>query len=131
MEQLPLSVFYPVNVWLFEALTKTCKACQVWEKRKDTPEYYNFIEKHECIINHTGPAGSMVPADVLKCFEKSLETRKLRCANYIGDEDSKDYHDVVKADPYKGFRVMKGEWVGHIQDYVVNISIYVMHFSFV
>ena len=99
----------------FEALTKTCKACQVWEKRKDTPEYYTFFEKHECIINHTGSAGSMEPAGVLKCFEKSLETRKLRYANYIGDGDSKAYNDVVKADPYKGFRVMKGECVGHIQ----------------
>ena len=57
----------------------------------------------------------MEPAGVLKCFEKSLETRKLRYANYIGDGDSKAYNDVVKADPYKGFRVMEGKCVGHIQ----------------
>ena len=61
----------------------------------------------------------MEPAGVLKCFEKSFVYGFLSYANYIGDGDSNAlYRDVVKADPYKGFRVMKGECVGHIQKHV-------------
>ena len=36
----------------FEALTKTCKCCETWEKRKGTLEYEKFVESHNCPINH-------------------------------------------------------------------------------
>ena len=71
----------------FEALTKTCKCCEIWEKRKGTLEYEKFVESHNCPINHTGSAGSMEAAGVVRCFEKSVEMRKLRYENYIGDGD--------------------------------------------
>ena len=97
----------------FEALTKRCKCCKIWEKRKGTLEYEKFVESHNCPINHTRSAGSMEAVGVVRCFEKSVEMCKLR------DGDYKAFQDVVKVDPYKGFIVKKkGECVGHTQKQV-------------
>ena len=57
----------------------------------------------------------MEPSGVVKCFKRSVETLKLRYENFIGDGDSKAFLEVVKADPYDGFPVKKGECIGHIQ----------------
>ena len=51
---------------------------------------------------------------VVRCFEKSVESSKLRYVAYIGDGDSKAY-SVVKANTYHGVSVNKGECIGHIQ----------------
>ena len=61
-------------------LTKPCSSCSSWEVRKDTePELYEkFLESHKCLINHTGSAASMKPANLVCCFMSSKKTRKLR-----------------------------------------------------
>lgn len=43
----------------FEVLTKKCKPCQVWDKRKGTPEYATWFDEHQhdCRLNHYGLAG--------------------------------------------------------------------------
>ena len=70
----------------FEALTKTCKTCEIWEARKGTPVFEKFAGSYTCPINHTG---SMEAVGVICCLEKSVETRKSQYENYIGDGDSK------------------------------------------
>ena len=67
----------------FEAMTKDCKSCRFWESKKDSPAYQTFIEKHDCPINHTGSAGSMEPAGILKCFLRSVGILKLRFVNLL------------------------------------------------
>ena len=79
---------------------KKCKACEVWDKKRDSHEYQNFIDKDGCRINHTG-------SGVVQCFSRSVATLQLRYENYIGDGDSKAYQEVVKADPYKGLMVKR------------------------
>ena len=79
-------------------MTKDCKSCRFWESKKDSPAYQTFIEKHDCSINHTGSAGSMEPAGILRCFLRFVGT---------GDGDSKAFLEVVNADPYNGIQVKK------------------------
>ena len=80
-------------------MTKTCKACQSWESRKDTEEYEKFKTNHDCDINHEGLSGAMEAAGLVECFMSSVQDRKLRYINYIGDGDSKSYSDIVAKDP--------------------------------
>ena len=44
---------------------------------------------HECSINHVGSAGSMEASGLKEYFMTSVETNKLRYANYIGDGNSR------------------------------------------
>ena len=100
----------------FCVLTKTSNACISWEKQKNSePELYEqFMETHNCPINHEGSAGSMEAAGLMECFMNSIENRKLRYTHYIGDGDSKAHNEVVKNDPYPGI-VVEEECVDHIQ----------------
>ena len=106
----------------YRLLTKSCSSCSSWELRKDTePELYEkFLESRECLINHTGSAGSVEVAGLVDCFMSSSETRKFCYTHYIGDGDSKPYLDFVKNDLYPGTVVEKLECVGHIQKRVGN-----------
>ena len=103
------------NCLSYDAIDKKCKACESWESKIDTAEYHRFLETHECSINHLGSAGLMKPSSVIRCFKRSVETLKPRYENFIGDGDLKAFLEVVKADPYDGFPVKKGECIGHIQ----------------
>ena len=76
----------------FEVLSKTCKTCEVLEK-KGVETYKN----HDCGINHEGSAGSLESAGVISCFKRSVEKNRLRYTTYIGDSTS--YNSVVKANP--------------------------------
>ena len=101
----------------YRALSKHCGACNYWEhKKKAEPEKYdNFMTTHECSINHVGSAGSVETSSLKECFMTSVETKKLRYTNYIGEGDSKSYNDIFQADPYEGIGVDKLECIGHIQ----------------
>ena len=97
-----------------------CDACNSWEHKKKTePEKYdNFMNTHECSINHVGSAGSIEASGLKGFFMTSVETNKLRYTNYIGDGESKSYNDIFQADPYEGTGVNKLECIGHIQKHV-------------
>ena len=62
----------------YEVLTKECKACQVWESKKGSIEYNNFMVDHDCLINHQGSASSMEPAGIMSCFQRSIQKHYLR-----------------------------------------------------
>ena len=55
---------------------RKCKSCEVWESKKNTPDYQIFLETHDCPINHLGSAGLMEPSGVLRCFKRSVEPLK-------------------------------------------------------
>ena len=98
-----------------ETLSKKCSSCSFWEKKKDSPEYDEWIATHNCSINHRGSSGAMESAGALAIFKRSVRTNKLRYTKYRGDGDSKSYKDIVEADPYPGFKIVKSECVGHVQ----------------
>ena len=54
-------------------------------KNKKTPEYHDFVPTHDCPIHHTGYAGLIEPAGILKCFMRSVEQLNLCFINFIGD----------------------------------------------
>ena len=98
----------------YDCMTKTCKACQLWEKRKDTEEYETFVQGHIRTINHIGSAGSMEAKGVVQCFQKSVETRQL-CYETYWRWRLKAYSSVINADHYPRLSEQKGECIGHIQ----------------
>ena len=100
----------------YEILTKTCKACEMWDKKKGTDKYEQFMLDHTCSINHKGSAGAMEASGVRKMFEKSVKDLNIRYMTYIGDGDSKAFPAVVEAQPYGPDKIpVKGECVGHVQ----------------
>ena len=100
----------------YECLAKTCKACELWQCRKGTPEYENFLKDHNCVINHIGTAGAMEAAGVVRIFKKSVKNLQPRYTTYIGDGDSKGHLSVVQAQTYGPDKLpAKGECLGHIQ----------------
>ena len=87
----------------------------MWQGKQTSEGYDKFIATHEYVINYEGSAGGMEVVGVVRCFNNSIEDNKLRCKTYISDGDTKSYREVVKADPYPGMVVEKGECIGHIQ----------------
>ena len=69
----------------FRVLTKTANAFTSWEKQKNSePELYGqFMETHNCLINHEVSAGSTEVAGLVDCFMNSIENRKLHYTHYI------------------------------------------------
>ena len=57
----------------------------------------------------------MESVGLIRCFERLTKLNNLRNKTYIGDGDSSSYASVMKADPYPGLLIQKGECIGHIQ----------------
>lgn len=99
----------------YEVLSKHCKSCQIWERKKDSDGYNDWLLRHVCPINHTGSSGAMESKGAVRIFARSLQQNKLRYVTYIGDGDTKSFQDVQASDPYQGINIVKGECVGHVQ----------------
>ena len=52
----------------FAVLTKNCKACKYWEKKKKTSEHEQLLLEHDCPTNHEKSSGSMESAGTLQIF---------------------------------------------------------------
>ena len=61
-------------------------------------EHDNFMQDHDCPINHEGSAGSMESAGNLKMFQNSVENLNLRFIRFIGD--AKAFPAVSNAFPH-------------------------------
>lgn len=95
-----------------------CKACEVWERKKNTAEYQEWEVDHKttCQTNHEGTAGKMEADSVKQMFRRSLDQYGVRYKYYIGDGDTKSYKGVVESKPYgDNFEVQKRECIGHVQ----------------
>ena len=68
----------------FRVLKRTSNTCTSWEKQKSSePESHEqFMETHNCLINHEGSAGSMEVAGLVDCFMNSIGNRKLHYTHY-------------------------------------------------
>ncbi len=93
----------------FEVLSKKCKGCQTWEKRKDDPQYSSWLANHICQANHSNSSGTMERAEAVKMFQRSVEKFNLRYTSYIEDGDSSPLSDVQSAKPY-GKDVVIEKW---------------------
>ena len=62
----------------YEVMVKKCAQCTLWESRKGTVAYNEFMadQDNECLTNHKGSAGMMEPQGVVACFTRSLEKYK-------------------------------------------------------
>ena len=100
----------------YHVMSTKCKVCQIWNKKKESPEHDVWKTEHKCSINHKGSAGSMESAGAIEIFQRSINNHKLRYNNYIGDGDSSSFNKVVQSKPYgETFIINKLECVGHIQ----------------
>ena len=98
-----------------DIMTKDCKACKLWQGRENDPDYADWVQSHDCPINHAGSSGSMETEGAVRIFSRSLEINHLRYVNYIGDGDSSAYKTVTEKKPYGDFTIGKLECAGHIQ----------------
>ena len=100
----------------YHVMSKKCKLCQIWNKKKRSPEYDIWKTEHKCSINHKGSAGSMESAGDIEIFQWSMNNHNLRYNSYIGDGDSSSCNKVVQSKPYgKTFIINKLKCIGHIQ----------------
>ena len=100
----------------FHVLSKYCKACEVWERKKGSDEYEEWKAAHNCKINHRASSGAMEAAGALEIFQRSVDTRNLQYTSYIGDGDTEAYKKVVDSEPYgPNVQIEKLECIGHIQ----------------
>ena len=72
----------------FTVVTKKCKACKYWEKKKETPENEQFLLEHDYSINHEKSSTSMESAGAVTIFNWSIACNKLRHKTCIGDGDT-------------------------------------------
>ena len=84
----------------YHVISKKFKVCEVWNRKKGSPEYDAWKAEHNCSINHKGSAGSVESAGAIKIFQRSINNHKLRCNNSIGDDDSCSFNKVVQSKPY-------------------------------
>ena len=98
-----------------DVLSKHCNSCKIWEREKDSPQYDEWKESHDCRINHTGSSGSMESSGAVKMFNRSVQFNKLQYVEYLGDGDTSSFHDVQLSNPYPGITMKKLECVGHVQ----------------
>ena len=84
----------------YHVMSKRCKLCQIWNKKKGSPEYDVWKTEHKCSINHKDSAGSMESAGAVEIFQWSMNNHNLRYNSYIGDGDSSSCNKVVQSKPY-------------------------------
>lgn len=98
-----------------QVMSKICKGCQHWEKKKGTQEYEQWKNEHNCSINHTQSSGNMEAAGAIEIFKRSVPHLNLQYTGYIGDGDTKAHQSVVDAKPYGDKEIVKLECIGHVQ----------------
>ena len=67
-----------------QTMTKNCKRCSYWDKRKASPGYNEWLATHHCVLNHKGSAGSMDSEGALEIFKRSVDFHGLRYTKYRG-----------------------------------------------
>lgn len=100
----------------YQAFSKFCRGCLIWDRKKGTPEYQKWKETHVCHSNHSQSAGAMESVGAVNMFNSSIERFNLRYSHYIGDGDTGSFKKVIDSKPYGDDLVpVKLECVGHVQ----------------
>ena len=81
--------------------------------------------KHKafCEINHTASSGAMEKDVTVEMFTNSIDRRKLKCVEYVGDGDTNSFGAVVQAVAEKygdNYKAEKKDCIGHIQKRMGN-----------
>ena len=99
-----------------QVMSKLCKSCSTWAKRKGTPEYEEWHTHHSCSMNHSKSSGAMEAEGAVEIFRRSETKHKLRYVEYIGDGDTGSFAKVVQSRPYgDSILPQKLECIGHVQ----------------
>ena len=100
-----------------------CSKHQLYDK--STQKYLLWKENHSSKyqVNFEGPSGAMEGKGVLEMFKRSIDKRKLKYTQFIGNGDSNTFRIVAEemkkiyGDRYE---VQKEECIGHIQKRMGN-----------
>ena len=59
----------------------------------------------------------MEAAEAVEIFQRSVQKHKLLYSQYLGDDDTSSFKEVVESNPYSEFGIVpeKAECVGHVQ----------------
>ena len=112
MVSLRLLQIPPVNASI-RVKTKKCKAFSYWKGKTGVKAEY-FRRIHKCPLKHTKSSVAMEADGVLEIFLSSVIKRQLRYLTYIGDGDTTSYKNVVNANPYPDYEIVKAE-CGQVQ----------------
>lgn len=88
----------------FECLSKFCFVCK-----------NQSSDCENCQKNYEGYSGGMESEGASRMFHRSISTRKVRYAKYLGDGDSKGFLKISESNVYKELTVEKLECIGHVQ----------------
>eukprot|EP00794_Sanderia_malayensis_P012318 gene12318-13588_t len=93
---------FDINVKTGEVLdyavkTKYCQKCVYHEKQKKSKSCEKWMQRNasECCMNHKGTSDSMETAGATEMFLRSIETRSLRYATFVGDGDTDCFGNVA------------------------------------
>jgi len=78
-----------------DVLSKYCRGCQIWNRKKHHPKYESWKANHKCSLNHEKSSGAMEGVGALNIFNRSFDSHKLIYKYYLGDGDSSSFSDVV------------------------------------
>ena len=100
-------------------LSRLCEKCDKWTKERidaNPDEYKLWYENHKphCYRNYTDSSQSMEPEAAKTIWARSIERHQLVYSTFIGDGDSKSYHQVCELDPYPTVPVAKEECIAHV-----------------
>ena len=98
-------------------LSKHCKRYRNWEQKKDRRDCEEWEATHQCIINHDKCSEYMEAAGPVEIFQHSAQKHKLVYSQYLGDDDTSSFKEVVESNPYSesGIVPEEVEYVGHVQ----------------
>ena len=98
-------------------MTKCCRQCKIWNRKKGSEEHQNWLSKHNCPINHQSSSGAMESTGAVEIFQRSVLKNNLIYNEYLGDGDTSSYKEVFASNVYKdyGNNPIKLECVGHVQ----------------
>ena len=105
----------------YKVLSHVCHACIAHRHLdRDSDDYKTWFKEHrsQCQINHTGSSGHMETKGAIDLFSDSIDKRKLKYSQFVGDGDSSCYGSVAEAMRTKfnaSYTVIKEECVGHVQ----------------
>ena len=104
----------------YQVLTKHCSGCKMWEAKENQPGYDLWKANHIFNINHTKSSGAMEAAGAIDIFNRSIDKNNLMYHEYLGDDDTSSFKEVVDANPYEKYDIIpsKLECIGHVQKHL-------------
>ena len=98
-------------------LSKHCKQCRIWDRKKDSKDYPKWKAVHVCNTNHEKSSGAMEGVGAVEIFRRSIDNHSLVYDEYLGDGDTSSFKEVLDSKPYEHIGIVpkKLECVGHVQ----------------